>query len=172
MDLDTLYRSNVLSRGRSGGRAIASLRALNLIRTSRWDEIFPPPGDYVSDASSSSSSSSSAHPHPAKAPLMSLTDPSSDSAPVLLEPRRHGEAVVMPVLALDKCRALRLRALLSSSNGRDVVLLHEKHPEYGLGVLRVRHGGARDKNLRAIGIPILIEYLEPLPVHGMELTDI
>ena len=48
----------------------------------------------------------------------------------------------------------------------DLVGLHHEHPEAGLGALRIRHGTARDKNLRMIGAPLLIKYAEPLPVSG------
>ena len=41
----------------------------------------------------------------------------------LMAPKGRGECVVMVVYELDKCRALRLRALVEFSGGRDVVLL-------------------------------------------------
>ena len=53
----------------------------------------------------------------------------------------------------------------------DIVALHIDHPENGLGALRIRFGSARDKNPRAIGAPLLLEYWEPLAVGGRELES-
>ena len=35
----------------------------------------------------------------------------------------------------------------------------------------LRHGSARDKNLRVVGLPILLKYIEPMPVDGKALTS-
>ena len=45
----------------------------------------------------------------------------------------------------------------------DAVMLHAEHPEAGLGLLRIRHGSLRDKNLRAV-FPLLLSYEMPIEV--------
>jgi hypothetical protein len=62
-------------------------------------------------------------------------------------------------------------AVMDMQTVSDIVALHIDHPESGIGALRIRFGGARDKNLRAIGFPILFTFWEPLAVDGRELEN-
>ena len=91
---------------------------------------------------------------------------------------------VLKRLALQRDGARPLKVQSAEANGRrkywlelkepqavsDAVLLHAEHPEAGLGLLRVRHGNLRDKNLRAV-FPLLLSYEMPLDVGGRVLTD-
>ena len=107
-NLETLYRAGALRRGRSGGRTIAALQSLGMINLDRWEEIRQPRN---------------------KKTKQSETGKETLEGPYL-EPRMKAEAVVfMAPHNMEKCHALRVRALLESSGGRDVVVLFDSlHP--------------------------------------------
>ena len=100
-----------------------------------------------------------------------IDTPTAKDLMKLLAQQRGGAPPLKIVTAsVGKFRRTQL-AVMDMQTVSDIVALHIEHPEKGLGCLRIRFGSARDKNLRAVGFPILFTYWEPLPVDGRELDS-
>ena len=52
---------------------------------------------------------------------------------------------------------------MSQESVAELVHMHELHPEAGVGNVRIRHGSG-DKNLRVVSAPVVVEFVEPLPI--------
>jgi hypothetical protein len=100
----------------------------------------------------------------------STVDPRAAHALLKHLAQQRGGAKPLQIVStiVGKFRRTQL-AIMDMQTVSDVVALHVDHPENGLGALRIRFGSARDKNLRAIGFPLLFTYWEPLTVDGKEL---
>ena len=102
----------------------------------------------------------------------STIDPAAAHGLLKLLARQRGGAKPLPVVSqvVGKFRRTQL-AVTDMQTVSDIVALHIDHPENGLGALRIRFNGARDKNPRAVGFPLLFTYWEPLAVDGRELEQ-
>jgi hypothetical protein len=102
----------------------------------------------------------------------STVDPLTARGLLEILARQRGGAkplkIILTVVGSFKRTQLAVTDMQSVS---DIVALHVDHPEKGLGCLRIRFGSARDKNLRAVGFPLLFTYWEPLPVDGRVLDS-
>ena len=99
------------------------------------------------------------------------TDPETARAAMQLLAWQRGG---LPPLELqtypgDDCKQKLALALMSQESVADLVRMHELHPEAGVGNVRIRHGSG-DKNLRVVSAPVVVEFVEPLPIDGLQLA--
>ena len=100
----------------------------------------------------------------------STIDPAAAHGLLKLLAQQRGGAKPLKIISTDVGNFRRTQlAVMDMQTVSDIVALHIDRPEKGLGALRIRFGGTRDKNPRAVGFPLLFTYWEPLEVDGREL---